>query len=185
MELGVAQVGKTDMREFDSFLGFSRFLVERIPRQVLAFHHALERIGKKVETTAKSEFGEYQPGIGSYPAWAELSDVTKDERVQQGFTANDPLYRSGELRDAVTHDVDTPNLEVAIGVKSGDLHSTYPGGGGSPPDLGELMIWHELGTQNMPPRPVLGPALMRNQKVIEEEVGAAILEGWISFPRRP
>lgn len=172
------------MKEFQSLLEFSNFLTTRIPATVLAFQHGLERIGKGVERTAKSEFGTYQPGIGFWPGWAELADATKQDRVSLGFTENDPLLRSGELRDAVTHDVDGAELEVAIGVKGGDTHQPYSDGSGAV-DLGELMIWHELGTANMPPRPVLGTALARNKELINREVGAAVLEGWINTPRRP
>jgi len=171
MGLGAYAVEGTDVKEFGSMLSFSQFLFERVPLTVLAFHHSLERIGEGIEKTAKSEFGEYQPAVGPWPAWAPLAESTIEDRVQQGFTPDDPLYRTGDLREAVTHDVELAAMEVAIGVKTGDL--------------GQIMIWHELGTERMPPRPVLGPALARNKELIEKEVGAAILAGLVRFPALP
>ena len=51
----------------------------------------MERAAKVVEREAKSEIGEYQDStISPFPAWAELADSTKDNRVRLGFTENDP-----------------------------------------------------------------------------------------------
>ena len=112
----------------------------------IAEHKALEAAAKIVEKEAKSEFGKYQGEIGGYEAWAELADTTKDDRVRNGYTPDDPLLRSGELRDSISHE--TRALEAIIGSDS------------------DLMVFHELGTENMPPRAVLAPALLRKEEQV-------------------
>lgn len=118
---------------------------------------ALERVAVKVEETAKSEFGAYQPAVDQFPAWAELAESTKEERVRLGYTENDPLLRSGETRDGIGHRVE--ELEAEIGSDS------------------DILVYHEFGTANMPPRPVLGPALARNEEAIVNELGGAVVAG--------
>jgi HK97 gp10 family phage protein len=118
---------------------------------------ALERVCMKVEKTAHDEIGTYQAAIGPFAAWAELADSTKEDRVKQGFTENDPLFRTGELQGSLAHEVH--ELVGTIGSTS------------------EIMEWQEFGTSKMPPRPVLGPALVRNHHVIIEELGGAVVNG--------
>lgn len=132
---------------------------------VLALHHGMEQVGVLIEAQAKAEFGNYQPAVGPFQAWPELADSTKDDRVRQGYTENDPLLRSGELRDTVSHE--TAGLEVAIGSTS------------------DLMVYHEFGTSKMPPRPVLGTAaFVSKDKVIRilEHAAAVGLAGGQTLP---
>lgn len=126
--------------------------------RVLA-HEALERVAVKVEKTAKDEIGIYQEAIGPFPAWPELADATKEDRLAKGFSENDPLLRTGELRDSIQHT--TGELETQIGSDS------------------DIMIYQELGTARIPPRPVLGPAAERNHDVIMAELGGAVVAGLI------
>ena len=120
---------------------------------------ALERVAAKVERTAKSEFGVYQPPVGEFPGWPELADSTQEEREHLGFTPNDPLLRTGELRDSIEHEVD--ELEAVVGSTS------------------EIMPYQELGTSKIPPRPVLGPALVRNRHEVVKQLGGAVVAGII------
>lgn len=120
---------------------------------------ALERVAVKVEKTAKSEFGHYQPETGPFPAWAELAESTKDERARLGYSEDEPLLREGDLRDSIEHEVS--ELEAVIGTNS---------------DIAE---YHEFGTSKMPPRPFMGPALVRNHDAIIEELGGAVVRGLI------
>uniref|UniRef100_UPI0021759C98 HK97-gp10 family putative phage morphogenesis protein n=1 Tax=Bacillus thuringiensis TaxID=1428 RepID=UPI0021759C98 len=83
----------------------------------------------------------------------------KKDRGEKGYTPNDPLLRSGEMRDGIGHTVD--GLEVAIGSDS------------------EKMVYHEFGTSRMPPRPVLGPAAEHHRDRIVNELGAAVIAGII------
>lgn len=120
---------------------------------------ALDQVGAAVERTAKSEFGDYQDAVGPFPEWAELAESTKEERVRLGFTENDPLLRSGQLRDSISHYVE--ELEVTIGTPS------------------EIAEFHEFGTSRMSPRPFMGPALVRNHDTIIEKLGGAVVRGLI------
>jgi hypothetical protein len=141
-------------------------------------HRGLDRALVKVEKTAKAEFGVYQPAVGRFGAWDELADETKAERLKLGFTENDPLLRTGELRDHVTHEAQEFELAGVVGVKSGETHAPYEDGGAEP-DIGDVMMWQELGTEHIPPRPVLGPAAFRNKEAIQYLIGAAVVAGFV------
>lgn len=67
-----------------------------------------------VKKDAQERIGEYQDAVGDLPAWAPLADVTKADRVQRGFTEDDPLLRSGKLRDSI--EVRGVDEGAAIGV---------------------------------------------------------------------
>lgn len=122
-----------------------------------AANAALERVAVKIEKTAKEEFGTYQPAVGPFDAWPELAESTKDERERLGFTPDDPLLRSGDLRDTIKHR--TANLETEIGSDS------------------DVMVYQEFGTERIPPRPVLGPAAERNHDAILATLGGAVVAG--------
>lgn len=137
-----------------SLLGMAARLVEAEIAVRVAAHTSLERVAEAVERTAKSEFGIYQSAVGSFKAWSKLADATKAERVRLGFTENDPLLRTGDLRDSVGHEVE--GMDAAIGSTS------------------DVMVYQELGTSRIPPRPVLGPALQRNKDLILAELAGAV-----------
>jgi len=120
---------------------------------------ALERVAVAVETTAKAEFGEYQGAIGPFPEWAELADSTQADRGRLGYPENEPLLRSGELRDSISHGVE--ELTATIGSTS------------------DIMVYQEFGTPTIPPRPVLGPAAEANHDTILRELGGAVVQGLI------
>lgn len=138
-------------------------MVEKLALAELAIHaqaqNALERVAKRVEATAKAEFGTYQPETGPFPEWAELAESTQEERARLGFTPNDPLLRNGDLRESITHEMG--DREAIIGSTS------------------EIMEWHEFGTEKMPPRPVLGPALFNNHDTIINDLGGAVVNGFV------
>jgi HK97 gp10 family phage protein len=121
---------------------------------------ALEKVAKKVRDTARDEIGFYQPEVGPFPEWAELADSTEAEKARLGYEPNAPLLRTGEMRESIGYQVE--GLEAAIG-------STDP-----------KMVFHEFGTVKMPPRPVLGPAVVHNKERIERAVGTAFVTAFIS-----
>jgi|SRR5581483_5028307 len=141
------------MKEFQDLGAFASHLAMRAGRAVATFHAASEAVGQLVEKAAKDEMGTYQAAAGPFPAWAELAESTKEDRERQGYTPNDPLLRSGELRDSVSHEAST--LEVVIGTPR------------------EEMIYLEFGTSKMPARPVFGPAVFNNREKIGAIIGFA------------
>lgn len=145
--------------EFKSLGEMAMHLATRAPEIALELHHCLEKVAQRIEASAKAEIGHYQPAKGPFPEWPELAQATKDDRVRAGFTADDPLLRTGEMRDSISHQVE--GLEAAIG------------------STDEKMVWHEFGTERMPARPVLGPAAFMSKHTIQMLVGAAAVSGLI------
>ncbi len=80
---------------------------------------------------------------------APLAEVTQDERVQAGYSANDPLLRSGELRNS---------LELAMR-DGGFVVGTND----------ERMVWLEYGvaSHNLPPRPAIGIGIAEITPVLQ------------------
>lgn len=145
------------MKEFGSLAQFAAHLVALEAGVALAAHHGLKKVAVEIERTAKSEFGEYQPAVGGFGAWSPLAEATKADRVRKGYTPDDPLLRSGKLRGSVSHEVSW--LEAVIGSDS------------------DVMVYQELGTSKIPPRPVLGPAAERNKDTIERILGGMVAKG--------
>ncbi len=99
----------------------------------------------------RKKFGTYQPAVGGFPAWAPLAESTKEQRVKQGYTPNDPLLRSGTMR--------------------GTTYSHASGTTGEAGVNSPIMVYHEAGTSRIPPRPVVGPA---NVEVMKSPEMAAV-----------
>ena len=113
--------------------------------------HALEKVAVVVEKRAKEKIGEYQDQTGPFIAWPELEDATKEDRVRQGYTEDDPGLRSGQMRDSIEHVV--RDSEAQIG--SND----------------DKLVFFELGTIHQPPRSVLGGAVVEKMDTILQIVG--------------
>lgn len=113
----------------------------------------LSAAGELIEREAKAELGTYQSGAGPFPAWEELHDYTKEDRVAKGFTENDPGLRSGEMRDSIGHTVTADSVHIGS-------------------DADEL-LWFEMGTDTQSPRSVLGLAMARHGKEASEIVAGA------------
>lgn len=105
---------------------------------------AMERICKLLEKSAKDAIGTYEFG------WPELAWSTKVDRFTHGFPENEPLLRTGELRDSITYNMDSNGKEAFVG--SDD----------------EKAVWQEFGTSHIPPRPYLAGALYANEEKIKE-----------------
>jgi hypothetical protein len=141
------------MHEFGSIDSFVHF-IETTVKLRLAAMPALEKAAIMVEKAAKAEIGTYQrTNMGPFAAWEELSPYTKEERVKGGFTENDPLLRSGSLRDSINYTISADGKEAVIG--SSDIR----------------LVYLELGTKYMAPRSVLGLAAWRKRKQIVKLVG--------------
>jgi HK97 gp10 family phage protein len=146
------------VKEFKDMGQFARHLVMLSAGGfVFSLHEGLKQVGAVIEARAREEIGTYQPAIGPFQAWPELADSTKADRLAKGFTENDPLYRTGDLRDTISHE--QHGLEVAIGSDS------------------DLMVYHEFGTSKMPARPVLGTAAFASKDKVMAILGRAAAIG--------
>lgn len=112
-----------------------------------------------MKKTAKKKLGEYQEQAGPFVKWAELADSTKADRVRLGFSENDPLLRTGDLRDSIEHMVD--ESEVQIGSNS------------------DIAVYQELGTSHIPPRSFLGGAVADEIPAILDILGDDAVAGLI------
>jgi hypothetical protein len=138
------------MKQFSSFLGLAEHLV-RLGTMEARTENALEHACAKIEKLAKEKIGEYQDKAGPFAAWAPLTESTKADRSQQGFSEDDPLLRTGELRDSIEHQVH--GLEGQVGSNL------------------DIAVYQELGTKTIPPRSFLGGAAFELEPEIREELG--------------
>ena len=142
-------------REFESPGAFAAFLATLESRIPEARKKGLEAAGKLVKGEIQDEMGHYQGAIHGLPEWAPLAERTVDDRVAHGYTPNDPLVRSGELRATIGYTVHDDHVEI-----------------GSPD---KIMEYQEFGTPDarfpIPPRPVIGGSLFRR---LDDAVKAAI-----------
>ncbi len=147
------------MKEFKSFGALAAHLVSLQAGMRAELSRGLNKAAQAIEVTAKGEFGHYQPAAGPYEAWPPLAAVTIKDRVRKGFSPNEPLLRTGSLRDSIGREVD--GLEAVVGSTS------------------DVMVYQELGTPTIPPRPVLGPAAIRSEDEIREAVGRALVTAMV------
>jgi phage gpG-like protein len=117
----------------------------------------LEVAAIEIQRTAKSMYGIYQPSVDVFGAWPELAASTKADRRSKGYTENDPLLRSGGLRDSIKYEIH--GLSAVIGSED------------------KVAFWQEFGTSGMPPRPTLGPALARSMPRVSELLGDVLIRG--------
>jgi phage gpG-like protein len=112
-------------------------------------HEALEKAAKLVEKGAKDVLGTYEYG------WPQLAESTQKDRERQGFTANDPLLRTGELRDSIEHSADRHEARIGSNL--------------------DIAIYQELGTSKIPPRSFLKETMVRKIDEIQEIIGQNIV----------
>ncbi len=146
------------MREFD----LASFALQLAAMEMATIKHlknGLEHVAQKIENSAKAELGVYQPEVGPFQDWADLAESTQTQRVAQGYTENDPGLRSGKMRDSIEHQVH--GLEAQIGSNDQNL------------------VYFEFGTNKQPPRAVLGPAVIHNEKAIKSILGEAVVAALI------
>jgi phage gpG-like protein len=148
------------MLEFASLGAFQNHVTQTmIPAVHSHLGHGLEAVAERIENTARKKFGHYQPEVGHFPSWPELADFTKQDRIEKGFSENDPLLRTGELRDSMGHAVQ--GFDAVIGSTS------------------DVAVYQELGTNKIPPRPFLGPAVVENEEAIRAIWHDVLLRGFL------
>ena len=138
-------------RHFGSLTHLAAHLAGIAVAQHAMEHKALEKCAKLVEKRAKAKLGEYQGAAPPFAGWADLADATKADRVSKGFSEDDPLLRTGALRDSIGHVVKDSVAHV-----------------GSDSDI---TVYQELGTKHIPPRSFLGGAMAESLEEVREIVG--------------
>ncbi|WP_350260758.1 hypothetical protein AAF463_11345 [Pantoea sp. BJ2] len=144
--------------ELDVFARELSFASAKIAAEIEIGFHV---IVKEIEETAKEEIGVYQPAVGPFEAWAPLAESTKADRVRSGYTEDDPLLRSGELKNSIESEV--LGLAAIVGTKS------------------EIGLLQERGTDRIPPRPFIGPAYVRKIDPLMNAIGLAITKGFKAY----
>lgn len=142
------------MKSFASPGAFAAHL-RRVAQTIPAAEHAgLERGAAHVETIAKDLIGQ------QLTSWPALADSTVAEKQRLGFTgrlsATDPLLRTGEMRDSISHVVD--GRRAVIG-------SDDP-----------VAIYQETGTSRIPPRPFLSTAAVLGGEDVAKAIGLAVAQ---------
>lgn len=150
-------------QEFDSLEKLGLHLVASVAAWKLARRAALKDACEMIKVDARKQIGVYQQAVGDYPEWAPLAESTIEQKESAGFDPkagmddDAPLFREGDLLKSFRSTIVSEN-EAIVG--STDLVMTY----------------HEFGTNKMPPRPVLGPALVKNIDKIQARLAGAILD---------
>ncbi len=113
-----------------------------------AHQQILEEGSLLFENSAKHAIGTYEYG------WPQLAESTQAQRVSLGYSANEPLLRTGDLKDSITHNSD--DKEAYVGTDN------------------PIAKYQEFGTSKIPARPFLGGAIMQEEHRIPEIVHAAL-----------
>ena len=143
------------MKDFASAAEFAAFLDKLITTLPIAQVAGLDGAAAIIQQEAKDEIGHYQDAAGPFPEWAELADFTKQDRLAQGFPENEPLLRTGELRESIK--------------RNNDAHIAYVGSDS------DIAVWQELGTDKIPARSFLGGAAVRkSDEAVEIIADAAV-----------
>jgi phage gpG-like protein len=151
-------------REFESLEALALHIVMVEAAWRTRRKEALNEVAKIIKEDAREQIGHYQPQVGNYLAWEPLAESTEDEKARIGAPPDAPLEREGDLKKSFRS---TPvgNDEMIVG-------STDPN-----------MEWHEFGTEKMPPRSVLGPALFKNIEDIRELLALSAMDTIVSGQR--
>jgi len=84
-----------------TLLGFAAKLAAIQGGALIAQQHALSEGAKIVHEEAQDRIGTYQSDAGPFAAWPTLAPSTIEERVRLGYSATEPLLRTGEMRESL------------------------------------------------------------------------------------
>jgi phage gpG-like protein len=143
------------VKEFHDIAHFLAHLAHVEVAVKVTEHHALEHACRIIEKDAKGQFGRYQGDVPPFGAWPPLAETTLKQHNDLGV-GDTPLLVSGYLRESISHEVEGKNAVV-----------------GSDDDV---MVYQELGTDKIPPRPVLGPAGIKSGPAVAKLLGEAVVE---------
>lgn len=124
-------------------------------------HAIMEKVAKTLQEEAKRVIGTYD----EVPPWPQLAESTQEERSRLGYQPNEPLLRTGALRDSIKFDVDPDGKEASVGTDD------------------EKAVWQEFGTVSIPPRPFLGNAIEVKRDEIEKIAGDGMIRAVMSKAR--
>src|SRR5205823_182765 len=110
----------------------------------LRLHDVAKEQAEECAQRAKDMLGHYQPG------WPPLAESTQAERERQDYAADEPLLRTGQLRDDITVETDAAGLVADIGIPANAASAPYA----AAQEYGTIDIGGSI-----PPRPFLRPAL--------------------------
>ena len=131
------------MQRFASIAAFVTFMNRRQAEVHAARKHGLEAAGRMFVVECKALIGQ------ELDSWAPLAAATVLEKERLGYTgrvsATDPLLRRGDLSLSFSYTL-RGDRKMAFG--SDDL----------------VMVFHEIGTVKMPPRPIVGPVTAQHGK---------------------
>jgi len=143
------------MREFtlsEAVKFFSGFEMARATKK--GEEEALEVAAAMIADRAKKLIGTYD----AKPRWPELAESTQADRAQKGFPPNEPLLRTGELRDSIGFEIIKPGREAIVGSTS------------------DIAVYQELGTSTIPPRSFLVSAAVSEGKKAARVAGAIVAD---------
>lgn len=142
-------------RLLNGFGELQKALVGDTVKALVAAEVGMKAAATVVQHDAKERIGEYQDEVGPFPEWEQLADSTEEEKARLGFLADAPLERTGEMRDSIEKEFHP--MEAVIGSKLPEA------------------AFQEFGTEHIPPRPFLGPAVFANKKKIRALIGGAVV----------
>ena len=141
------------MRTFNDVTAFIAHLATREREIKERTEQGLKKSAKLIEKTAKAEIGNYQPAVGPYREWEQLAASTLAHHDRMGV-GDSPLMVTGQLYASIQHEIE--DGQAIIGSKM------------------DIAKYQEFGTDRIPARPFMGPALYVNQEKIKKIMGAAL-----------
>lgn len=141
------------MKEFTSFADFAVHCVGMVATVEAAQASGMDRATAHLQAKAKGKLGTYQPEAQTFAAWAELAESTKERREKAGFTPNDPLLMTGDMRDSIERQ--HTSIEGVVGSNS------------------DIAVYQELGTAKIPPRSFFGSTGVEEAGRVVQILGAA------------
>ena len=159
------------MRVYSDFVSFAAHLERMALMGTEMTEIIADAAAIKIRDDAKAKLGGYQEAAGPFPAWAPLAAATQSERVQLGFTANDPLLRSGQLRDAIALTLTSEGAVIGV------PHGPHIEPDGRVEDVGDIALQMEVGGR-APPRPFLGPAAFQSKHAVSRIAARAVI-AWL------
>lgn len=121
--------------------------------------HNMHEIGPRIIRKAcEMVAAQARAAIGKqHEMWPALAPATIADRVNKGFAANEPLLRTGGLRDSIQWTTSASGLEGAVGSNS------------------PIAVYQELGTSRIPPRSFLVSSAISMEEKIHRMAARAVV----------